>query len=163
MWFIVLHCSLYCTYIRIQYIYIYIYIILLFIYVYYIHKMCFTVCSRVRVPVYTCLCMCNTCVYVCVCVFVFTFHQIDSNKTYKHVSLARWSSTRHRIDNRKLLIAYDNNDWLSLIPTYRHATLIRFIILFLSNFFYTRSWYREILFEPRDEYATFLKFLELRI
>lgn len=77
---------------------------------YTIYTKCVSLCVLVCVCPCMPVCACVTRVCVCVCVCVFTFHQIDSNKTYKHVSLARRSSTRHRIDNRKLLIAYDNND-----------------------------------------------------
>ena len=56
--------------------------------------MCFSVFPCIVCPIYIYIC---TSVCVCVtCVYLYSFHQIDSNKTYKHVNLARRSSTRHR-------------------------------------------------------------------
>lgn len=69
---------------------------------------------RVRV-----VCMSFSCSYVPVYIL---FHVIDSNKTYKHVSLARRSSTRY--DSRKLsTVRFIYQD--DLIPTHRHARIIR--------------------------------------
>ena len=111
------------------YIYLYIYNIIIYICILYTQSVfhCIFSCSVV------CACVIRVCLlFACVCMCVCSFHQIDSNKTYKHVNLARRSSTRHRIDNRKLSIVYDNDYlWSQSIVG---KTLIRFVFFFLLNF-----------------------------
>ena len=107
------------TYTIYLYVYIYLYIYNTLIYI------CILYTQSVSSRVHLCVHVWYLC---CECVCVCSFHQIDSNKTYKHVNLARRSSTRHRIDNRKLSIVYDNNYlWSQSVVT---ETLIRFVFSF---------------------------------
>lgn len=137
----------YTIYICIYIIFLYIYIVI-FIYVYYIHKMCFSVFPCIVRPICTCMsvCICVT----CVCVYLYSFHQIDSNKTYKHVNLARRSSTRHR-KSKTFNRVHDN--WLSDSQPIATHLYIRFVPVFFFLFFFLLSLFCSLITRNREIFS----------